>query len=324
MSESTCNKPYWRDAELLKSAQEIGRMIANSNISSAYIGNADACTIIVLLANQYHVDPFFLAQHSYQDKYNRMAFTSTALEQILRTEIPSIQITEAFEGGWGEIRGKYKTDMNIFPYRVVPTWDLEINKSLSLTLKITYQVDGTDRTIEESASLSDIGVEMMEENTNWYVNPDRQMYFHLIRKIAYECFGFILNDLNNDLSAEGRHVNQRNTSMRQDSQNSQPVGNQTKDADIPTDLEQMTISDFLQNDIDGKYKNMPKEEISLLALNAAKFTLEQYIYNQDQQGAKRWGMRELKQLPLTKEQQEELKNFYDSKKPQMGNLGWLK
>ena len=145
--------------------------------------NPGACFSIIMQAGRWGMNPFSLAQHTF-DVSGKLGFEAKVIQSVLQAA-GKIKFSHKYNGDWSKVRGKTierearAKGPNDRPkkYRV-PAWKDADEVGLSITLTGTWP-DGRKETIT---------VEMNSchprQSTNWANDPEQQVWYSAIKKFG--------------------------------------------------------------------------------------------------------------------------------------------
>lgn len=145
--------------------------------------NPGACFSIIMQAGRWGMNPFSLAQHTF-DVSGKLGFEAKVIQSVLQAA-GKIKFSHKYNGDWSKVRGKTierearAKGPNDRPkkYRV-PAWKDADEVGLSITLTGTWP-DGRKETIT---------VEMNSchprQSTNWANDPEQQVWYSAIIKFG--------------------------------------------------------------------------------------------------------------------------------------------
>ncbi len=169
----------------MKQVQELSTLMASANgiVPRHFNNNPGACFSIILQAGRWGMDPFSLAQHTFEIG-GKLGFEAKVIQSVLQAA-GGIKFQSKYNGDWSKVRGKTveresrAKGPNDKPkkYRV-PNWNANDEIGLSLTLTGVWP-DGRKETMT---------VEMNSchprQSTNWAHDPEQQVWYSAIKKFG--------------------------------------------------------------------------------------------------------------------------------------------
>ncbi len=169
----------------MKQVQELSTLMATATgiVPRHFNNNPGACFSIILQAGRWGMDPFSLAQHTFEIS-GKLGFEAKVIQSVLQAA-GGIKFKSQYNGDWSKVRGKTieresrSKGPNDKPkkYRV-PSWNANDEVGLSLTLTGVWP-DGREETMV---------VEMNSchprQSTNWANDPEQQVWYSAIKKFG--------------------------------------------------------------------------------------------------------------------------------------------
>lgn len=165
--------------------QELSTLMSNTTgiVPRHFNNNPGACFSIIMQAGRWGMDPFSLAQHTF-DISGKLGFEAKVVQSVLQSA-GGIRFTGKYNGDWSKVRGKTveresrAKGPNDKPkkYRV-PNWTPQDEIGLNIELTGVWP-DGRQETIV---------VEMNSchprQSTNWAHDPEQQTWYSAIKKFG--------------------------------------------------------------------------------------------------------------------------------------------
>ncbi len=169
----------------MKQVQELSTLMASANgiVPRHFSNNPGACFSIILQAGRWGMDPFSLAQHTFEIG-GKLGFEAKVIQSVLQSA-GGIKFKSQYNGDWSKVRGK-TTERESRPKNAndkpkkfrVPNWNANDEIGLSLTLTGVWP-DGRKETMT---------VEMNSchprQSTNWAHDPEQQVWYSAIKKFG--------------------------------------------------------------------------------------------------------------------------------------------
>ncbi len=165
--------------------QELSTLMANTSgiVPRHFNNNPGACFSIIMQAGRWGMDPFSLAQHTF-DISGKLGFEAKVIQSVLQSA-GGIKFKSKYSGDWSKVRGKTveresrPKGPNDKPKKFrVPNWTANDEIGLNLTLTGVWP-DGREETMV---------VEMNSchprQSTNWAHDPEQQVWYSAIKKFG--------------------------------------------------------------------------------------------------------------------------------------------
>ena len=165
--------------------QELSTLMASAKgiVPSHFTGNPGACFSIIMQAGSWGMNPFSLAQHTFEIS-GKLGFEAKVMQSVLQGA-GGIKFKGVYNGDWSKVRGKTieRSSQPKHPndkpkkYRI-PNWKDTDEIGLSITLTGIWP-DGREETMV---------VEMNSchprQSTNWANDPEQQVWYSAIKKFG--------------------------------------------------------------------------------------------------------------------------------------------
>jgi len=169
----------------MQQIQELSSLMATTRgiVPNHFANNPGACFSVVMQAGRWGMDPFSLAQHTF-DIGGKLGFEAKVVQAVLQSA-GGIKFTAEYNGDWSKVRGKTieresapkKPNERPKKYRM-PNWRDADEIGLSVTITGNWP-DGR----KESMT-----VEMNSchprQSTNWANDPEQQVWYSAIKKFG--------------------------------------------------------------------------------------------------------------------------------------------
>ena len=164
--------------------QQLSSLMAGTSniVPKHFYNNPGACFSIIMQAGRWGMDPFSLAQHTF-DVGGKLSFEAKVIQSVLQAA-GGIKFKGKYNGDWSKVRGKTierearAKGPNDRPkkYRV-PDWKDSDEIGLNIELTGTWPDGRTETMIVEMNSCHP------RQSTNWANDPEQQVWYSAIKKI---------------------------------------------------------------------------------------------------------------------------------------------
>ncbi len=165
--------------------QQLSGLMANTQgiVPRHFNNNPGACFSIIMQAGRWGMDPFSLAQHTF-DIGGKLGFEAKVIQSVLQAA-GGIKFTSKYNGDWSKVRGKTverearSKGPNDKPkkYRVA-NWKDHDEIGLSVTLTGTWPDGRKETMVVEMNSCHP------RQSTNWANDPEQQVWYSAIKKFG--------------------------------------------------------------------------------------------------------------------------------------------
>lgn len=257
------NMQNWKNKEYIESLMFFAKIMAKSKtINIVFRDDVETCFMLCMQADQWNLQPDFVAANSFYDDYGRLSQTGKLLKMVMLNNPHVDKVEEIYTGDWDLVKNQYTIESDSIPY---PKWDVSVEANLMLEIKVTLS---TGEVITESITMGAIDPTLRSFNPAWTTKPYNQIYNHVIRTLAFgklshlvHCADTVEAEEEQNAAKRIRHDKTAPKSARPDTkpeQTSDPVGTKV----ILTERAQTLFDEVpeLQESLKSTYLDMETKE----------------------------------------------------------------
>lgn len=174
------NTQNWKNKDYIDSLMFFAKIMAKSKtINMVFRDDIETCFMLCMQADQWNLQPDFVAANSFYDDYGRLSQTGKLLKMVMLNNTHVDKIEEVYSGDWDAVKNQFTVESDGIPY---PKWDVSVEATLMLEMKVTLS---TGEIVTESITMGSLDPTLRSFNSAWTTKPYNQIYNHVIRTLAF-------------------------------------------------------------------------------------------------------------------------------------------
>jgi hypothetical protein len=154
-------------------------MAKSKTINIVFRDDLETCFMLCMQADQWNLQPDFVAANSFYDDYGRLSQTGKLLKMVMLNNTHVDKLEAVYSGDWDVVKNQFTVESDGIPY---PKWDAAVETDLMLEIKVLLS---TGETVTESITMGSIDPTLRSFNSAWTTKPYNQIYNHVIRTLAF-------------------------------------------------------------------------------------------------------------------------------------------